>query len=112
MMRNFVKKEYETVMEYCRKKKFLVEDDDLFCIVNRGLNDSYEFQRAEYIEDLWLEFGDIPMNLDTECIEEEWNGFAAGTHRIVRQKNMLIADVKQREYLNRKSELYGGNYCG
>ncbi len=31
--------------------------------------------------DLWNEFGDVPMNPDTECIEEDWNGFAAGTHR-------------------------------
>lgn len=39
----FCKKEYEVAIEYCREKKFLVTDDDLFCIVNRGLNDSYEF---------------------------------------------------------------------
>lgn len=77
----FCKKEHETVMEYCWEKKFLITDDDLFCIVNRGLNDSYEFQRAEYIKNLWLEFGDIPMDPCTECIDEEWNGFAAGTHR-------------------------------
>lgn len=77
----FCKKEYETVMEYCREKKFLVTDDDLICIVNRGLNDSYELQRAEYIKDLWLEFGDVPMSPDTECIEEEWNGFSIGTYR-------------------------------
>lgn len=31
--------------------------------------------------DLWNEFGDVPMNPDTECIEEDWNGFIAGTHR-------------------------------
>ena len=77
----FCEKEHETVMKYCREKKFLVTDDDLFYIVNRGLNDSYEFQRAEYIKDLWLEFGDVPMDPDTECIEQEWNEFPAGTHR-------------------------------
>ena len=77
----FCKKEYETVMEYCMEKKFLITEDDLFCIVNRGLNDSYEFQRSEYIKNLWMDFGDVPMNPDTECIEEEWNGFEVGTHR-------------------------------
>lgn len=77
----FCYKEYDATMEYCKKKKFILNDTDLFCIVNRGLNESYEFQRAEYIKNLWLEFGDIPMNPDTECIEEEWNGFATGTHR-------------------------------
>lgn len=30
---------------------------------------------------LWLDFGDIPMNPETECIENEWHGFEAGTHR-------------------------------
>lgn len=30
---------------------------------------------------LWAEFGDVPMNPETECIEEEWYGFEAGTHR-------------------------------
>jgi len=33
------------------------------------------------IKDLWLEFGDIPMNPETECIEEEWQDFSIGTHR-------------------------------
>ena len=35
----------------------------------------------EQVKYLWLEFGDVPMNPDTECIEEEWNGFETGTHR-------------------------------
>lgn len=30
---------------------------------------------------LWLEFGDVPMNPITECIEEDWNQFPAGTFR-------------------------------
>lgn len=33
------------------------------------------------VKDLWLEFGDVPMNPETECIETEWNGFPSGTHR-------------------------------
>ena len=27
------------------------------------------------VEALWEEFGDVPMNPETECIEEPWNGF-------------------------------------
>jgi hypothetical protein len=77
----FCDKEYNAIMDYCTERKFLITDADLSCIVNRGLNDSYEYRRAEYIKNLWLDFGDIPMNPDTECIEEEWNGFAAGWHR-------------------------------
>lgn len=33
------------------------------------------------IKKLWEEFGDIPMNPDTECIEIDWHGFPVGTHR-------------------------------
>ena len=30
---------------------------------------------------LWQEFGDVPMDPETECIEEEWHGFKKGTAR-------------------------------
>ena len=30
---------------------------------------------------LWMEFGDVPMDGETECIETSWQGFPAGTHR-------------------------------
>lgn len=30
---------------------------------------------------LWDEFGDVPMNPKTECIEIQWRDFPAGTHR-------------------------------
>ena len=30
---------------------------------------------------LWKDFGNVSMNPETECIEEEWNGFPTGTHR-------------------------------
>ena len=35
----------------------------------------------DIVKDLWNEFGDVPMNPETECIEEEWNGFPDGTFR-------------------------------
>ena len=30
---------------------------------------------------LWEDFGDVPMDPETECLEEAWHGFEAGTHR-------------------------------
>ena len=33
------------------------------------------------VKELWEEFGDIPMNPETECIEVQWCEFPAGTHR-------------------------------
>lgn len=38
------------------------------------------FQGKTYTE-LWEEFGDVPMNPATECIEVAWCGFPKGTHR-------------------------------
>lgn len=38
-------------------------------------------EHYQVIKSLWQEFGDIPMNPETECIECDWNGFSAGTHR-------------------------------
>lgn len=33
------------------------------------------------LERLWAEFGDVPMNPETECMDEPFLGFPAGTHR-------------------------------
>jgi hypothetical protein len=35
----------------------------------------------ECVRKLWSEFGNVPMNPDTEEISEYWNGFPEGTHR-------------------------------
>lgn len=33
------------------------------------------------LEALWDEFGDVPMDPETECMECQWLDFPAGTHR-------------------------------
>ena len=38
-------------------------------------------ERDEALEELWGQFADIPMNEETECIEEPFLGFPAGTGR-------------------------------
>ena len=38
-------------------------------------------ERDKILEDLWTEFGDVPMNPETECMEQSFLGFPAGTHR-------------------------------
>lgn len=38
-------------------------------------------ERDKALADLWAEFGDIPMDPETEQMEEEFLGFPAGTHR-------------------------------
>ena len=77
----FMEAEYNAVMDYCRERNFNVSDEDMKTIISRGLEDDFYTCKELHIEDLWLEFGDVPMNPKTECIEEEWNGFSAGTHR-------------------------------
>lgn len=37
--------------------------------------------RDELLEDLWEKFGDIPMNEETECIEEQFLGWGPGIER-------------------------------
>lgn len=33
------------------------------------------------VKELWDEFGNVPMDPETECIEEPWRGFEKGTNR-------------------------------
>lgn len=42
---------------------------------------STQFTDRCLAEELWSRFGDVPMDPETECIEENWNGFYAGTFR-------------------------------
>lgn len=38
--------------------------------------------RDSVLEDMWRRFADVPMNPETECIEEDWHIFPAGTNRM------------------------------
>lgn len=57
--------------------------------VYRMLRDVFgEFHRTvtiyylpDSVERLWQEFGDVPIDPETECLEAEWHGFPKGTHR-------------------------------
>ena len=39
--------------------------------------------KLDRAKELWMDFGDVPMNPETERIEVSWLGFLAGTHREV-----------------------------
>jgi len=77
----FMENEYDAAMEYCRERNFNISDEDMKTIISRGLDDSFLNCKELHVKDLWLEFGDVPMDPETECIEEDWNDFSAGTHR-------------------------------
>lgn len=52
-----------------------------FEAVKEIVNAKEESERISAAKELWVQFGEIPMNPETECIEEEWHGFSAGTFR-------------------------------
>ena len=55
---------------------------DAYCTIHDGLTEIETLrERDTELEEMWGEFGDIPMNPETECIEEPFMGWHAGTHR-------------------------------
>lgn len=55
---------------------------DAYCTIHDGLTEIETLrERDTELEEMWGEFGDIPMNPETECIEEPFMGWPAGTHR-------------------------------
>lgn len=53
-----------------------------YCTVFEGLTDIETLRdRDKMLENLWDQFADIPMDPDTEKIEEPFLGFPAGTDR-------------------------------
>ena len=57
----------------------------------------------EEVRELWNRLGDIPMNPETECIEEEFMHFPVGTHReeiwiwVEETFNVSVADLMYSE---------------
>ena len=45
-----------------------------------GLSETLD-QRDSKLEELWAEFADVPVDPETELLEEEFLDFPAGTHR-------------------------------
>ena len=59
-----------------------ITTDEDWAIVGAACRDAgFIPENIQKAKELWLEFGDVPMDPETECIEVEWHGFPAGTHR-------------------------------
>lgn len=53
-----------------------------YCTIHDGLTDIEPLSdRDRQLEELWERFSDIPMDPDTENIEEQFLSFSAGTNR-------------------------------
>lgn len=77
----FMEAEYNTIQTYCEICGYSITNDDLAVIKSRGLEEIFKNWKDVYVKDLWEEFGEVPMNPDTEEIEEPWKQFLPGTHR-------------------------------
>lgn len=77
----FMETEYNVIQAYCENCGCCITNEDLCVIKSRGLEESFINWKETYVKDLWEEFGDIPMDPDTEEIEEPWKHFLPGTHR-------------------------------
>lgn len=77
----FMEAEYEAVKTYCEICGYSITEADLNTIKSIGLEESYVEWKRIYVCDLWEDFGEVPMNSDTEEIEEQWRHFLPGTRR-------------------------------
>lgn len=77
----FEEAEYAAIHTYCEDCRYNLGSDDIAVIKGRGLWESFEFWKETYVKDLWEEFGNVPMNPETEEIEQPWKHFLPGTHR-------------------------------
>lgn len=73
--------EYNAVQTYCEICGYSITNEDLMEIKSRDLGESYANWKDTYVKDLWEDFGEVPMNPETEEIEESWKHFLPGTHR-------------------------------
>ena len=77
----FMEAEYNAVQTYCEICGYSITAADLKTIKSRGLEESFSDWKQTYVKDLWEAFGEVPMNPETEEIEEPWQHFLPGTHR-------------------------------
>ena len=77
----FEETEYTAIQTYCENCDYILGSDDISVIKGRGLEDSFDFWKETYVKDLWEEFEEVPMNPETEEIEQPWKHFLPGTHR-------------------------------
>lgn len=76
-------------MSYAKEQAVAVMDElhktisySDYCTVMDGLQEIDTLRdRDEELEELWEQFGDVPMNPETECIEEQFMGWGPGIHR-------------------------------
>lgn len=79
----FMEAEYDAIQTYCEICGYSITDADLKTIKSRGrgLEESFTNWKQIYVKDLWEDFGKVPMNPETDEIEEPWRHFLPGTHR-------------------------------
>lgn len=74
-------KAYAFLSELVEKRKFVLSVNGTFSVFDYCPACGQKFNYMKWIRELWDEFGDLPMNPETEEIETEWLWFRIGTHR-------------------------------
>lgn len=74
-MRNY---EHLTYAERMEGLEHVISHESSF---ERAQKAQAEYDRLKAVNDLWEEFGEVPMDPVTECIEAPFRDFPAGTHR-------------------------------
>lgn len=65
---------FDSIQLLMRKWKIVGDDEDMAGMPTIKARD-------ERLKALWQQFTDVPMNPETECMEEDFLHFPAGTHR-------------------------------
>lgn len=77
----FKEAEYNAVQTYCEICAYLLSSEDLEIIKDRQLEKDFLNWKETYVEDLWEEFNEVPIDPKTNAIEEPWKYFLPGTPR-------------------------------
>lgn len=78
---------FYTHEEFVQEKMFLTGNRGAFCheVICPKPPETSDMEtlasRDKRLMELWMHFGDVPMFPDTECMEENFLQFPAGTHR-------------------------------
>ena len=73
------RKAFEVANELYNKDVLSSSD---YAAIRNGLEEIETMRdRDEELEELWEKYADVPMNPETECIEDTFMGWGAGVHR-------------------------------
>lgn len=71
---------YSHAFDLVTDEKEIIDEIEHLVAENKA-TDRYIDAKNTMVKNLWTEFGDVPMDPETECLDAKWRYFPAGTHR-------------------------------